>query len=80
MNPVQPPDQTTLNAIVANEFRLPAGKTAVDLLPGLMVNLGATNSDLRENSLDVLWTWISQAYFTDEECAPLRSRWLRIFP
>lgn len=56
-------DQPTLSHIIADELNVPAGQQAIDFLPGLQANLGSTDSDLRENSLDVLWTWLVKGLF-----------------
>ena len=60
-------DQDLLDAVILHKFEIPAGGTATDYLPGLMTNLGSPDSDLRECSLDVLWTWISQSRYGDSE-------------
>lgn len=58
-------DLAGLDLIVKNDFAVPAERTAEDFLPGLLVNLGSTDSDLRETSLDVLWTWLEKRVFID---------------
>lgn len=60
-------DQTALNQIIQADFSVPAGLQAQDFLDGLMVNLGSVNSDLREGSLDVLWTWLATGQFEDAQ-------------
>ncbi len=60
-------DQPLLDQIILSEFKVPAEGKAMDYLPGLMTNLGSTDSELRENSLDVLWTWIAQSQYNDSE-------------
>jgi len=60
-------DQSQLDRIIFGKFEIPPESRAVDYLPGLMVNLGSIDSDMRECSLDVLWTWISQAKYSDDE-------------
>jgi len=60
-------DQDLLDQIILHQFEIPAEGNAADYLPGLMTNLGSPDSDLRECSLDVLWTWISRPYYSDSE-------------
>lgn len=60
-------DQTVLDKIILKQFEIPSVGIAIDYLPGLMKNLGSPDSDLRECSLDVLWTWISQSKYSDAE-------------
>ncbi|MRS02991.1 DUF2785 domain-containing protein, partial [bacterium] len=60
-------DQPLLDQIILSEFKVPAEGKALDYLPGLMTNLGSTDSELRENSLDVLWTWIAQSQYNDND-------------
>jgi hypothetical protein len=70
MNPQDFPvsvDQTVLDNIILKKFEIPPKSKAADYLQGLMSNLGSPDSDLRECSLDVLWTWISRSFYTDGE-------------
>lgn len=60
-------DQPVLDNIILKQFEIPVNNKATDYLPGLMANLGSPDSDLRECSLDVLWTWISRSYYSDGE-------------
>ncbi len=60
-------DLTTVNEIALSDFSVPAGRQAGDFLDGLMSNLGAANSDLREGSLDILWTWLVKGLFSDSQ-------------
>ena len=60
-------DQPALDQIILSKFEVPVGHKAIEFLPGLMTNLGSTESDLRECSLDVLWTWISRSTYNDGE-------------
>ncbi len=60
-------DQPLLDQIILSQFKIPAEGKAMDYLPGLMSNLGSIDSELRENSLDVLWTWIAESQYTDSE-------------
>ena len=60
-------DQDLLDQIILHQFEIPAEASAADYLPGLMSNLGSPDSDLRECSLDVLWTWISKSRYSDSE-------------
>ncbi len=60
-------DQIVLDDIILKQFEIPLKTSAMDYLPGLMANLGSTDSDLRECSLDVLWTWISRPFFSESE-------------
>lgn len=62
-----PVDNLILDQIILNDFKVPANHQAADFLPGLMTNLGSPDSDLREFSLDVLWNWISQSKYSDDE-------------
>ena len=59
-------DQDTLDQIILGDFMIPADHQAVYFLPGLMSNLGSPNSELRENSLDVLWIWLEKGQFDNE--------------
>lgn len=70
MNPQELPvivDQTVLDQIILKQFEMPSDGKATDYLPGLIENLGSPDSDLRECSLDVLWTWISRSNYNDGE-------------
>jgi len=60
-------DKNTLEKIISSDFQVPDGFSAAECLPGLMHNLGSTDSDTREGSLDVLWTWISDSNYTNDE-------------
>lgn len=60
-------DQPALDQIILSKFEVPVGHKAIEFLPGLMTNLGSTESDPRECSLDVLWTWISRSIYNDGE-------------
>jgi hypothetical protein len=59
-------DKNKLEQIVSNDFKVPDGLSTVDCLPDLMHNLGSIDSETREGSLDVLWTWISNSTYTDD--------------
>ncbi|MBA4375417.1 MAG: hypothetical protein C0401_04490 [Anaerolinea sp.] len=56
-----------LNEIVQSKFQVPQGYSTDQLTPGLMKNLGSSDSDLRENSLDVLGQWIEEPKYTDAQ-------------
>ncbi|MBA4385170.1 MAG: hypothetical protein C0410_10585 [Anaerolinea sp.] len=60
-------DQPMLDRIIFSELKVPADHQAMDFLPGLMTNLGSSDSNLRECSLDVLWAWISRYVYNDGE-------------
>ncbi|GHO44035.1 DUF2785 domain-containing protein [Ktedonospora formicarum] len=64
--------------IAANEYTLPSGFSASELLPELLENLGSINSDLREHAYMTLALWIERdCLYTSEElysvAAQLRS-------
>ncbi len=60
-----PVDVVLLKQIVDQEYHIPDGVDAVALLPGLMINLGSNDSDLRDNSLEVLWSWLIDDCYDD---------------
>jgi hypothetical protein len=63
-------DQLTpalLQSIVDNACAVPHGFSASQLTPPMLEWLGSPNSDLRENSLSVVWEWILGGYYSNEE-------------
>ena len=60
-------DTSFLEAIIQDEFRLPAGSSLTSLTAQLADGLGSPDSDLRENSLSILWEWIVLDRYTPAE-------------
>lgn len=56
-------DATFLQTIIENDYTVPEGHSVEELTPQLLASLGSVNSDLRENSLDVLWEWITGGHY-----------------
>lgn len=59
-------DLPWLEAVIAKNCAVPENLDPHAPLPGLMDNLGSPDSDLRENSLTVLWEWIAGGIYSDE--------------
>ncbi|PKN89532.1 MAG: hypothetical protein CVU45_07165, partial [Chloroflexi bacterium HGW-Chloroflexi-7] len=67
-------DKNSLEQIVSGDFKVPDGLSPTDCLPELMHNLGSIDSDTRENSLEVLWSWISNSIYSDEVLVSIASQ------
>jgi hypothetical protein len=50
-------NRETIQSIIDSDFEVPAGIDPSDLLSGLLELLGSTDAYLRENSLEILWSW-----------------------
>ena len=56
-----------LEQIIENEYTLPE-ENGIDIYKDiLMENLGSNDPEVRESSLEIIWTWIEKGYFTIEE-------------
>ncbi|MFC2081873.1 DUF2785 domain-containing protein [Candidatus Bipolaricaulota bacterium] len=62
-----PVSKETIQSIIESDLEVPAGVDPSDLLPGLLELLGSTDAYLRENSLEILWSWGHAGTFTDEQ-------------
>ena len=67
-------DRETLQAILDSNFALPEGKSLDQLTTELEALLGSTDKFLRENSLEVLWSWAQAGHYTDVQLIDLGER------
>ena len=67
-------NKQTLQSIVDNEFAVPNGERAEDLLPELIDALGSTDPIVRERSMDVLDAWGTEGRLSDGTLIDLGTR------
>jgi hypothetical protein len=60
-------DATFLQAIIENDYAVPEGHSVEELTPELTSLLGSPDSDLRENSVEVLWGWINGGHYSPDQ-------------
>ncbi len=60
-------DREALETIVSGGFECPAGTSVAELTRDVLPYLGATDSHLRENTLEILSHWIEAGRYNDEE-------------
>ncbi|HUT81717.1 MAG TPA: DUF2785 domain-containing protein [Candidatus Bathyarchaeia archaeon] len=65
---------TEILSIVENKFAVPEGKDYHKIVPELEKNLGSSDTDIRENSLEILWAWVTKGVLTDKELIELGNR------
>ncbi|MCP4538137.1 MAG: DUF2785 domain-containing protein [Chloroflexi bacterium] len=59
-------DAIFLQTIIENDYAVPQGHSVEELTPQLTASLGSPDSDVRENSLDVLWGWITAGRYSSD--------------
>lgn len=62
-----PLNKESVKAILDNECQLPAGADLDDLTSHLTINLGSTDAYVRENSMEILWTWGPAGRYSDDQ-------------
>ena len=67
-------DLKEILSIVENEFAVPEGADYHNLLPELERNLGSSDSNTRENSMEILWNWVTKGILTETELIELGKR------
>ncbi len=65
-------DAALLQAIVENDYA--ASHSVEELTLQLMPALGFSDSDLRENSLSVLWGWITGGHYSPAQLRDIASQ------
>jgi len=67
-------DRQTLQAILDSNLALPEAPSLDHLTTELEVLLGSTDKFLRENSLEVLWSWAQAGHYADTQLIELGDR------
>jgi hypothetical protein len=67
-------DAALLQAIVESDYVVPKSHSVQELTPQLTSALGSPDSDLRENSLSVLWEWITGGHYSPDRLRDIGSQ------
>ncbi len=70
-------DAAFLQTIIENDYTVPEGYSVEELTLQLTASLGSPNSDLRENSLEVLWGWINAGHYSSDQLRDMGSQMAR---
>ncbi|NHJ38786.1 MAG: DUF2785 domain-containing protein [Asgard group archaeon] len=63
-----------LLSIVENKFAIPEKTDYHRIVKELEKNLGSPDTDIRENSLEILWSWVNKGILTNKELIELGNR------
>lgn len=67
-------NKETMQSILDSDFAVPAGADVAELLEQLLTLLGSTDPFLRENSLEIVWSWGESGKYSDEQFVAIGQR------
>lgn len=67
MNQMIVMDKDLIKSIMDSDYQIPEDYSIEELTPQLLQNLGSTDSDIREGTLEILYSWIVAGHYSPEK-------------